>query len=104
MWRYSCIIIGAVFPVILPLVVLCSWIDTMLGSRDTLWRIPGRLGERIDLLRSAVKGPVFLVLNLTGFIYVCARVNIVVEAFISIRSVPLGSFETVDWLRFWPHM
>jgi hypothetical protein len=37
-------------------------------------------------------------------LYGFARLFIVVEAFISIRSLPIGSFKTVNWLEYWPHV
>ena len=41
---------------------------------------------------------------LISTLYVSARIFIVVEAFISVRSLPLGAFDTVEWLSFWPHI
>jgi hypothetical protein len=35
--------------------------------------------------------------------YVFARAFLVVEAFLSVRSLPKGSFETVPWSDYWPH-
>ena len=36
--------------------------------------------------------------------YVAARVYIVVEAFISLRSVPLGVYADVPWTNYFPHL
>jgi hypothetical protein len=48
---------------------------------------------------------VFLIVFGSGtLLYVLARAFIVVEAFISVRSLPVGAYDSVDWLSFWPHM
>lgn len=39
-----------------------------------------------------------------GFIYVFAKVFIVVESFISIRSLQIGAYDTVNWISLWPHV
>jgi hypothetical protein len=36
-------------------------------------------------------------------LYVLSRAFIVVEAFISVRCLPAGAYETVDWAQFVPH-
>lgn len=43
-------------------------------------------------------------LGLVNVPYVFARLFIVVEAFILVRSLPIGSFETVCWVEYWPHV
>lgn len=37
-------------------------------------------------------------------VYCGARAFILVESFISIRSLPLGAYETFSWENFWPHI
>ena len=32
------------------------------------------------------------------------RLYLVVEAFISVRSLPVGAYETVNWVEFLPHI
>lgn len=36
--------------------------------------------------------------------YGAARVYVVVESFLSVRSLPYGAFESVGWENFWPHL
>lgn len=39
-----------------------------------------------------------------GIAYLMARVFLVVEAFISLRSLPASAYETPDWTRLFPHL
>ena len=42
--------------------------------------------------------------SLCGLLYLAARVYLVVEAFISLRSLPAGAYETPDWTQVFPHL
>jgi hypothetical protein len=46
----------------------------------------------------------FFLAGMTTISYLLARLFIPVEAFISIRSLPVGAFETVEWVEYWPHV
>lgn len=37
-------------------------------------------------------------------LYCLARGYIIVESFISVRSLPTGAYKSVDWIDFWAHM
>lgn len=37
-------------------------------------------------------------------VYVLARILLVVESFISVRSLPVGSFKTPEWENIRPHL
>ena len=37
-------------------------------------------------------------------LYTCARIYLITEAFISVRSLPLGAYETVTWVSLLPHL
>jgi hypothetical protein len=89
-WRFSCIALVS-FP--LPLVlnrcfVTCSWL--------------------IDRGRLAKYGVRFLAITTlsTNLLMCCAfaRILIVVESFISLRSVPIGVYATVPWAKYIPHL
>jgi len=41
---------------------------------------------------------------LLGLMYGFARIYLVTEAFISIRSLPVGAYSTVSWINFLPHV
>ncbi len=38
------------------------------------------------------------------FVYVCARVYLLVDMFLSLRSLPPGALEEIDWTRYIPHI
>lgn len=42
--------------------------------------------------------------SLCGFAYVFARMFLVIEAWISIRRLPLAAYKTVDWTQLFPHV
>lgn len=44
-----------------------------------------------------------LIVRLSIIIFILARIFIIVEAFISLRSLPIGSFQEVEWSSYWPH-
>jgi predicted ABC-type sugar transport system permease subunit len=43
----------------------------------------------------------YVIAGVSAFIF--ARSFLVVESFISLRSLPKGSFKTVPWSNYWPH-
>jgi hypothetical protein len=46
----------------------------------------------------------FGIFNVILAIYVIARGFIVVESFLSLRSMPIGVYEQVDWIALLPHL
>ena len=36
--------------------------------------------------------------------YLFSRAFLVVESFISVRSLPAGAYDTVSWIDNWPHI
>jgi len=45
--------------------------------------------------------------NIAKFVFaivVAPRLYLVLEAFISVRSLPVGAYQTVDWVGFLPHI
>jgi hypothetical protein len=47
---------------------------------------------------------VYPLVILAAFLYVISRLFIPVEVFLSIRSLPIEAFNTVDWAALWPHV
>ena len=48
--------------------------------------------------------PVIVLVFILFLLFFFARLFIVVEAFISIRSLPVGAYDTVNWINFLPHI
>jgi hypothetical protein len=88
-WRGACIYI-------VPVVPFLSTLDFMVGEVDL--RISN---EFLENLNEAV---FFFLAGMTTISYLLGRLFIPVEAFISIRSLPVGAFETVQWVEYWPHV
>lgn len=104
LWRVNCIImITAAF-----IFFLCSLIDwerwyLKLFPRTSMQITSGRGME--------MKGPKTMwwtylrvfVMPAATVIYTAARVYIAVECFVSLRSLPTGAFDSVQWSNFIPH-
>ena len=58
------------------------------------------LSSRVGVVEESVGDCCLLGLLLLFF---CARVFLTVESFLSLRSLPQGSFQTVSWSNYWPH-
>ncbi|KAI3323706.1 hypothetical protein HD806DRAFT_522284 [Xylariaceae sp. AK1471] len=86
-----------------------------------LWRISGLLVATIPTIYSIWDGsysgigdafkengasetPELLVFCLLFLVYVPARSFLVIEAFMSVRQMPIGVFVTVDWSNYIPHL
>lgn len=82
MWRFSaCIVASSAFLFWgWPLVVTFMWPE----HEEPFWFLP------------------LFVISL--LVYTSARLFLVLEAFISIRSLPVGAYDTVNWVNFFPHI
>jgi hypothetical protein len=45
-----------------------------------------------------------IIMALAAVLFFVTRLYLVVEAFISVRSLPVGAYETVNWVEFLPHI
>ena len=50
-----------------------------------------------------LRWPTNLLFFIPGFLYMCARFLTVIETIISLRLLPIGCYETVEWTNFIPH-
>ncbi|KAK0488399.1 hypothetical protein EDD18DRAFT_595373 [Armillaria luteobubalina] len=79
LWKISSLIIATI-PVILALELLFfqyfSWVPLFMGCSSRIFT----------------------------FIYICARVYLLVDMFVSLRSLPPGALEEIDWTRYIPHI
>ncbi|KAF8539124.1 hypothetical protein BDD12DRAFT_738452 [Trichophaea hybrida] len=88
-WRGCCIWIAAGFPI--------SWF--FFGVLSPLY-----YSNKDNVLEKIGRAGGYSIPILLMGLYALARLFIVVEAFISVRSLPIGSFETVNWVGYWPHI
>ncbi|KAI5857960.1 hypothetical protein BZA05DRAFT_110858 [Tricharina praecox] len=83
MWRWSC------FMLLLPTIVTTAkWVTQQLPTKH---------------MDYYVNRAVQILLHPVLVVYFCARVFVVVESFISVRSLPQGSYKTVEISEYWPH-
>ena len=85
MWRISCVAITAVPVYIFLMVALADFVDKM------------------DHRKFSLTVGVFGALP-AGILYISARAVTLVLAFISLRELPSGAYETVHWTTFIPHV
>ena len=112
LWRASCITIVATTHVFL---VCETYQDGHRLGRWELWYAKvfqrhsmktGRVNTAEINRRQAVFIPMWEVILMAPMtaMYTLARSYIVVEVFVSLRSLPLGAFDSVNWSKFVPHV
>jgi hypothetical protein len=91
MWRISGLIIA-----FYPLVVWAAMsLSDLIEKHNIDWDTLNICG---------IGGWILLAFFALGILYIGGRLFIVVEAFISIRKLPLGVYVTVDWAKYIPHL
>ncbi|KAI5820317.1 hypothetical protein BZA77DRAFT_258231 [Pyronema omphalodes] len=103
LWRGACIVIAAGVPASL----LWHRINHVLFSFETFvdnHKFYHRLCRSIlQYLHFSMLLTNLLFLPAIILLYTSARIFIVVEAFISMRSLPVGAYNSVDWIEIIPH-
>ena len=76
------------------------------GSTESKWKtFSGFFSPWSDHFRPYLFLPIVLQLIVMGALgYLVARVYLVVEAFISLRSVPASAYRTPDWTQYLLHL
>jgi len=83
----------------------CMWIAAGFPCASVSLHVFDLMINKLPELLLCIIGFGYCALYMLGIaLYGIARLFIVVEAFISIRSLPIGSFKTVNWLEYWPHV
>ncbi|KAH7873936.1 uncharacterized protein C8R40DRAFT_336780 [Lentinula edodes] len=80
LWRIFSLIVTFV-----PLALICT----------DLWK---------DKLDGHIENIVSIILCFVVFFYVLARLGLIVQAFLALRSLPTNSFAIVEWVNFLPHI
>ena len=112
LWRASCITIVATTLIFLVCETyqdghrLGRWEEWYAKIFQRKQHKSGRVNTAEKIRRQAVFIPVWeviLMLPMT-IIYTLARSYIVLEVFVSLRSLPLGAYDSVNWSSFIPHV
>ena len=74
----------------------------MFPKREATIRRQNTMEKRIREMEFIPKWEVRIMSPVT-FVYTLARTYIVVEVFVSLRSLPSGAFDSVQWSSFIPH-
>ena len=90
-WRWTCISMG----VVLGIGCFVEAISIVVEGYPT----PGLT----TLNGYKLKWPTNLLFFIPGFLYISARLIVIVEIVISLRLLPLGCFEVVQWSQLLPH-
>ena len=51
-----------------------------------------------------LRWPTNILFLVPGFLYMCARMVVIIEILISLRRLPAGCFDTVQWTELFPHL
>lgn len=93
MWRISAAVVAATG----------ITVSLIIFSNRPLLRVFGPVYRWLDkaFFVDAIVG---VILIPAGFLYCCCRVFLVVEAFISIRELPVDAYKTPEWTEFLLHL
>jgi hypothetical protein len=105
LWRICSIAAGSMIVPVLCLFLVTSSILDDWTKKDRSGRSLAQKVKRYSFATIAITSDVlFCIIGFVSILfYAFARVFLVVEAFLSLRSLPKGSFETVPWSNYWPH-
>ena len=107
MWRIAGSIVASGGCIIYLLTRISDWaINTDTNGMKIAQHITWRIWKFSDVLKQGKRARTIagLLLRMWILLYCIARVYIITEAFISLRSLPLGSYSTVNWVNFLPHV
>lgn len=97
LWKLSCICIMTNLPLLGLIELFHSELKIRSWSNILSWWKPSRLSfPALEILQMAVA-------CIAWSIYVCARLFIVTESFISLRKMPVGVYWIPAWLQMLPH-
>lgn len=119
-WRVCCItILAGSIPALAWVVLVDAVTENNYNPRDSLRRAILRCREwhqelvkccfnfseiRYYCLLAWALYPYFLFCIIFVPLFLCARVVIIIEAFVSLRKVPEGVYAAVPWTEFFPHI
>ena len=101
-WRVASLAITVPFPASVLLFVLFAMIGGFIGSLIDVK--DGIMGKITGILMDITVFTGVILGCLLAFIYVLARIILLVEALVLLRSQPTDAFKDVDWTKFLPHV
>ncbi|KAI5820323.1 hypothetical protein BZA77DRAFT_104815 [Pyronema omphalodes] len=99
LWRGACIVIAAAGPTVIISSFMLLIAIALINSGSNL---VARIISVIILI--CCVAVLFVVSFAVLLLYPLARIFIIVESFISIRSLPAGAYESVNWIDLIPHV
>ncbi|KAI1177873.1 hypothetical protein F4777DRAFT_167834 [Nemania sp. FL0916] len=91
LWRGSGVVVATAIPAAIVLFIILALICMPID-------------ERFPKLENVTATIIWLPILLTALLYFSARVFLVIEAFISVRQMPIGVFVTISWSDYIPHL
>lgn len=101
-WRVASLAITVPFPATMLLFVFFAMIGMIIGSLIDVNN--GILGKVTGIIMDTTLYTGVVLGCLLAFIYVLARIILLVEALFLLRSQPADAFRDVDWTKFIPHV
>jgi len=113
LWRFSGITISSSMPV---LILISACLHTL--TPESGIPKPHELSKFFELRRGGVYVPLVFLWGIVKLIVVltcgisivvifllhyCARIYVIIEGFISLRSLPVAAYDNIRWLDIWPH-
>ena len=92
LWRWTCVSMTIV------LGVYCVTEAVSIVAEDYTTSGLTTLGEY------KLRWPTNILFLVPGFLYMCARLIVIIEILISLRLLPVGCFQTVQWTELFPHL
>lgn len=98
LWRVSSIAI-TFLPLSIPLITGVTWLKDWLEHRESV-------ADKVTffVVKICLAVLAFLSFILGAFVYIVARVTLLVLALMSLRSLPTEAYQTVHWTTFIPHI
>jgi len=81
-----------------------SYVEQILWRVSVLTIIVSSAMYLLTLLDVSSEGATLYVWLFLPALVFLPRLYLVIEAFISVRSLPVGAYQTVDWVEFLPHI
>jgi hypothetical protein len=104
LWRGSCIVIAAGIPLVTFNAGVFGIIDHYVTEENRHKYFDNRTLFIAKLLYVFNILVIFLIIAPMSLLYAAARSFIVLEAFISVRNLPLGAYDSINWIEYLPHV